>query len=132
VRELGLEQNVLFAGSAADVRPYLAAADVFVLSSDREGLPLVLLEAMAFGLPCVVSDAGGAREAVRDGVNGFVVEPGSAPALEEGIERLFASPELRARMGESSRRIAEQEFEGSMAAVGSALLGEDLRARRAG
>jgi len=134
VRELGLERNVLFAGAAADVRPYLAAADVFVLSSDREGLPLVLLEAMAFGLPCVVSDAGGAREAVRDGENGFVVEPGSARALAEGIERLFASPELCARMGESSRRIAEREFEieGSMAAVGSALLGEELGGRRAG
>lgn len=136
VRELGLEKSVLFAGAAADVRPYLAAGDVFVLSSDREGLPLVLLEAMAFGLPCVVSDAGGSREAVREGVNGFVVEPGSAAALEQGIERLFSSPELRTRMGESSRRIVESEFEidGSMAAVGSALLGEEVpvRVRRAG
>jgi glycosyltransferase involved in cell wall biosynthesis len=97
-------------------------------------LPLVLLEAMAFGLPCVVSDAGGAREAVRDGVNGYVVERGSAAALEQGIERLFASPELRSRMGQSSRSIAEKEFEieGSMRAVGSALLGADFRARRAG
>jgi glycosyltransferase involved in cell wall biosynthesis len=134
VSDLGVEKSVLFAGAAGDVRPYLAAADLFVLSSDREGLPLVLLEAMSFGLPCVVSDVGGAREAVRNGVNGFVVPPGSAPALAEAISRLFASPDLRARMGESSRRIAEEEFEieGSMAAVGSAVLGEEFRARRAG
>lgn len=124
VDELGLETNVLFAGQKGDVRPYLAAGDVFVSASEREGFGLALLEAMAFGLPCVAAEAGGNREVVRDGVNALVVPAGSADPLADAIMRLFNDPETRARMGRNGRRIAEEEFdiEKCMARVKSAIL----------
>jgi glycosyltransferase involved in cell wall biosynthesis len=125
VRRLEMEESVLFAGHMEDVRPYLAAGDIFVLPSEREGLPLSVLEAMAFGLPCVAGEAGGNREVIRDGVNGFVVPCRSAQALADAIERLFDDPKERVRMGKNARRIAEEEFdiEKSMAKVKSAILG---------
>lgn len=125
VDELGLEKNVLFAGQKDDVRPYLAVGDVFVSASEREGFGLALLEAMAFGLPCVAAEAGGNREVVRDGINALVVPAGSADALADAIARMFGDPEARVRMGKSGRRIAEEEFdiEKSMARVKSAILG---------
>lgn len=132
VRELGLERNVLLAGRTNDVRPYLAAADLFVLSSEREGLPLSMLEAMAFGLPCVATDAGGNREVLRDGVNGLLVGIGSHEVLADAIGRLFADPEERARMGANARRIVEEEFEieKCMARMTAVILGNGSDDRR--
>jgi glycosyltransferase involved in cell wall biosynthesis len=126
VKELGLERQVLFAGQTDDVRPYLAASDIFVLPSDREGLPLALLEAMAFGLPCVAAEAGGTGEAIEDGISGLMVTPRSPEALAEAISRLLGDPEERVRMGRSARRLAERQFdiEQSMAGLKSAILGE--------
>jgi len=126
VTELGLERQVLFAGQTNDVRPFLAASDVFVLPSDREGLPLALLEAMAFGLPCVAAEAGGTGEAIEDGVSGLMVAPRSPEALADAISRLFGDPEERIRMGRNARRLAERQFdiEQSMAGLKSAILGE--------
>jgi glycosyltransferase involved in cell wall biosynthesis len=123
--ELGLEHNVLFTGHRDDVRPYLASADIFVLPSEREGLPLSLLEAMAFGLPCVATQAGGNLEVVRDGLNGYVVPSGSIPALAGAIEGLFGDRKARARMSQNARRTVEEEFdiEKSMAGVKAAILG---------
>lgn len=125
VGELGIEKNVLFVGWRDDVRPYLAAGDVFVSASEREGFGLALVEAMAFGLPCVAADAGGNRDVIREGVNAFLVPAGSADALADAIARLFGDPEERARMGKNARRIAEEEFdiEKSMAGVKAAILG---------
>lgn len=124
-RELEMERNFLFAGETEDVRPFLAAGDIFVLPSELEGLSLALLEAMAFGLPCIAAEAGGTVEVIRDGVSGFVVPCGSAPALSDAIGRLFGDPEERVRMGKNARRIVEEEFdlEKSMARVKSAILG---------
>jgi glycosyltransferase involved in cell wall biosynthesis len=125
VRELGLEETVLFAGETSDVRPYLAAADAFVLPSEREGLPLVLLEAMALGLPCIAAEAGGNREVIEDGVNGFVVPAGDAPRLAQAIEGLFAAPEEMAAMGRAARRTVEDRFdlEKTMSGVTAAIFG---------
>ncbi|MDQ6891349.1 MAG: glycosyltransferase [Acidobacteriota bacterium] len=130
VVQLGLEENVCFSGRIEDVRPFLAAADVFVLPSEREGLPLSVLEAMAFGLPCVVAEAGGNRELVEDGINGFVLPVGSAEALTNALARLLSEEQLRTRMGRASRRIAEEKFdiEKAMAAVTSSILGLALPA----
>ena len=86
-----------------------ARAAVVVLPSYREGLPLCVLEAMAYGRPVVASAVGGIPELVEDGVTGYLVEPGDVAGLRAAIERLLADPALRRRMGRAARaRVAER------------------------
>ncbi|RYG49451.1 glycosyltransferase family 1 protein [bacterium] len=82
------------------------AFDAFVLPSDYEGFPYVTLEAMATGVPVISTETGAIGEAVRDGVDGFLVPPGDATALSGAMARLMADPALRARMGASARERA--------------------------
>ena len=108
VRSRGLEPTVELAGEREDVPEILAGADVFVLSSLSEGLPLSILEAMAAGLPVVASSVGGIPEVVIDGETGLLVPPGDPQSLAAAIERLLADPALRRRLGEAGRiRVAE-------------------------
>jgi glycosyltransferase involved in cell wall biosynthesis len=97
-------------GERRDVRELLAGADVFVLSSLSEGLPLSILEAMAAGLPVVASAVGGIPELVVDGETGFLVPPGDPEALAEALRRVVADDELRRRLGAGGRERAEQLF----------------------
>ncbi|MCX8207546.1 MAG: glycosyltransferase family 4 protein, partial [Methanothrix sp.] len=99
-------------GHVPDVRPWLARASVFVLPSYyREGVPRSTQEAMAMGRPVITTDAPGCRETVIDGENGFLVPPRDARALADAMERFVLNPELIARMGAASRRIAEERFD---------------------
>jgi glycosyltransferase involved in cell wall biosynthesis len=106
--ELGLTSAAIFVGHAKDVRPYLEAADLFVLPSFKEGLPLSLVEAMAYGLPAVVTDVGGNAEVVLQGHNGLVVEPGSVERLTDAIKHLLANGEERRRMGKNGLERAKE------------------------
>jgi glycosyltransferase involved in cell wall biosynthesis len=108
---LGLSGHVFFEGFQKDVRPYLQAADAFVLSSATEGLPLSLLEAMACGLPCVVTDVGGTAEVVTDGVHGLVVPPGSAAKIADAIAYLVRHPDERAQMSVMARERVRYAFD---------------------
>ena len=110
VSDLGLSGRVLFLGQRLDVPDLLAASDIFVLSSDWEGLPITILEAMASGVPCVSTAVGGVPEALTDGVSGLTVEPGDPGALADGIRTLARDPELRARMAAAARDEFEQRF----------------------
>ncbi len=111
VAELGLQERIRFLGIRDDVSAILGAADIFVLPSIAgEGLPNVILEAMACSKPVIACDVGGSAEAVKDGVNGFVVPPRNADALADALQRLLADPELIKKFSASSRRIAEEEF----------------------
>jgi glycosyltransferase involved in cell wall biosynthesis len=110
VRSAGLSDRVRFTGALGDVRPALAAADVFVQASDEEGLPGAVLEAMAMGLPVVATDVGGTREAVDDGVTGLLVPPRDASALATAVRRLLDDPELGARFGSFARKRAAEAF----------------------
>ena len=130
--ELGLAGKVIFKGHVSDVRSYLEVADLFVLSSDKEGLPLSLGEAMAYGVPCIATDVGGNKEIVSHGQTGLLVKPGSPEQLAEAIEYLLAHPEERSRMGVNARRRVQEHFniEDSMRRLKRVLLGEllsDLR-----
>jgi glycosyltransferase involved in cell wall biosynthesis len=108
VRRLGLESAVELLGERDDVPELLGTADVFVLSSNSEGLPLSILEAMAAGLPVVASNVGGVSEVVLDGDTGLLVPPGDAQSFAAAIERLLEDPVLRGRLGEAGRiRVAE-------------------------
>jgi len=115
----GLSDAVRLEGRRMDVRPYLLAADIFVLPSEREGLPLVLLEAMACGLPAIASDLEGNREVIVEGETGRLVPAGSAQALADAMLSLAVDGRERARMGAqaSQRAAAAFNIETSMAAV---------------
>jgi sugar transferase (PEP-CTERM/EpsH1 system associated) len=107
---LGLSERISFTGHQRDVRPWLAAFDIFVLSSDWEGMSNALLEAMAAGLPVVATAVGGTPEVVVEGETGFLVPPRDPEALAEAILRLLRDPDLRRRMGEAGRKRVAEHF----------------------
>lgn len=109
-RALGLTGHVHFQGYQAQVRPFLAAAGVFVLSSVSEGVSIALLEAMASGLPAVATDVGGNREVVVPGETGYLVPAGSPEALAEALLRIQADRTAFERMGRAARRRVEVAF----------------------
>ena len=100
-RELGISHRIDYAGFVANVEDYLTNADVFLLSSDYEALPLALLEAMAAGLPIVATDVGGVRDIVTD--NGVLIKAGDTDAMVQAMEELYLKKELRQRMAEASK-----------------------------
>lgn len=108
---MGLSGHVFFEGFHEDVRPYLRAGSAFVLTSHREGLPLSILEAMACGLPAVVTNVGGNAEAVAHLVNGLVVPSGSVEAVADAISYLANHPDECARMSRSARTRACESFD---------------------
>jgi glycosyltransferase involved in cell wall biosynthesis len=85
-------------------------ADVFVLPSWAEGLPVAVLEAMASGLPVVASRVGGVPDLVEDGVSGFLIPPRDPSALAVALERLIVDPDSRSRMGRAARAKVESSF----------------------
>jgi glycosyltransferase involved in cell wall biosynthesis len=106
-RSLGME-NVFFEGfiNHDEIPKYYMAGDVLVLPSLTEQWGLVINEAMNFGLPIISTDVvGAARDLVRDGVNGLVVQPANAEELYRAMKRLSDYPHLREKMGEESLRI---------------------------
>jgi glycosyltransferase involved in cell wall biosynthesis len=107
---LGLEESVVFLGAREDVADLLEAADVFTLSSRREGLPVTLLEAMRAGRPAAVTRAGGCAEAVTDGATGSLVPVDDAAALGAALGALLADPDRGARLGTAGRERWEREF----------------------
>jgi glycosyltransferase involved in cell wall biosynthesis len=111
IEVLGLDERVRLAGERHDVPELLAAADVFVLSSNSEGMPVSVLEAMAAGLPVVASRVGGVPEQVTDGETGLLVEPGNPDELTAALARLTQDAELRRRLGAAARVRAERAFD---------------------
>ena len=108
---------------------YYAASDAFVLSSFLEGVPVVLMEAMAMELPCVATWITGVPEIIEQDVEGLLVPPASATAIAEALERLMDDPELARRLGSAARRkvIAKYHLERNVER-----LAEEFRVRLAG
>jgi glycosyltransferase involved in cell wall biosynthesis len=101
--ELGIAGQLVLTGLRRDVPELMAAMDLFVLSSLWEGLPRVLPQAMASGLPVVATAIDGSAEAVTEGVNGLLTPPGNPQALAECVIRLLRDPALAQQMGEAGR-----------------------------
>lgn len=112
-RALGVEEAVTFLGylGQEDVAGELDAADMLVLPSFAEGVPVVLMEAMASRIPVVASRVAGVQELVEDGVSGAVLPPGDVETLVETLIRLLSNPETRAQMGQAGRAKVEAEFD---------------------
>jgi len=111
VDSMGLTDNVIFTGLRTDIPELLAATDVFVLPSYREGMPLVVLEAMAMAKPVVATNIRGCREIVLDGVTGMLIPPHDVPALAEAVVRLLSDRESARRMGLAGRKRVETRFD---------------------
>jgi glycosyltransferase involved in cell wall biosynthesis len=98
---LGVADRVVFAGYRQDVPALLAGCDVFCLPSEMEGLPLVVLEAMAQGRPVVATAVGGTPELVLDGETGLLVPPRDVDALRAALARVLGDPDLARRLGDA-------------------------------
>ncbi|MFA4901170.1 MAG: glycosyltransferase [Desulfobaccales bacterium] len=107
---LDLAGQVHFLGSRRDVPDLLQAMDIFVLPSYSEGLSLALLEAMAAGLPVIVSRVGGNPEVVTDGATGLIIPPRDAEALAQSLERFLADPAGAKELGKNARRHVEANY----------------------
>ncbi len=103
--------GVDYLGELDDVRPALREAAIYVLPSYREGTPRSVLEAMAVGRPVITTDTPGCRETVVDGLNGLLVAPRDAAALESAMARFIAEPELAGAMGKASLEIARSKYD---------------------
>ena len=104
----GIVDRTILTGIRRDVHDLMTVFDVFVLSSVWEGLPRVLPQAMATGLPVVSTDADGSAEAIRDGENGFLVPRNRPDALADKVVSLLEDRELRRRMGDAGRRLSSE------------------------
>lgn len=113
LRRLRLEESVRLLTPETPVDEVLAASDLYVLPSHREGMPRSILEAMAMGLPVVATRIRGSREIVVDGQTGTLVEVGDINGLAGAIVDLLAQPQMRIAFGERAQAIARKEFDES-------------------
>lgn len=119
IAQRGLEGRVRLVGYQADTVGWFEAMDLFVLSSLREGLPNVVLEAMALEVPVVATRIAGVPRLVADGENGLLVEPNDVDGLCRAIGHLINEPDLRARFASAARKTIERgySFEQRMAKI---------------
>jgi len=107
---LNVANHIRFLGVRGDVNAWMAAADVFVLPSNSEGMPNALLEAMGLGAAVVATAVGGVLDLIRDGANGCLVPARDPDALAFAILSLYRSPEERRRLGENAREMVRREY----------------------
>lgn len=109
VKELGLSKRAVLPGSVPDISDKIYQSSIFVLSSDSEGMPNALLEAMCLGIPCISTDCpcGGPRELIKDGENGFLIPVGDIDALADRIRILLTDKAMAERIGSQAAKLAE-------------------------
>ena len=110
IARLRLVDSVFLLGNRTDIGRFLSSANIFVLPSRWEGLPVSLLEAMGMGLPVIATRVEGVEEVVQDGVQGLLVPPEDSAALAAALEELIDHPDLRHRMGVAARMRIEESY----------------------
>ncbi len=99
------------AGWQQDIRPYLAASDIFVFPSYREGFPNVVLQAGAMGLPAIVTDINGSNEIIKEGVNGTIIKPRDKEQLKNAMVKMLVNKTLRESLATNARRLIAERYE---------------------
>lgn len=107
-KQLGVENNIEFLGFRGDIPDLLMLSDIVVASSRREGLPVNIMEAMATGLPLVVTNVRGHRELVSNGENGFIIELDDVEGFANSIEELYKSEELKYEFGKKGIKLVQK------------------------
>jgi glycosyltransferase involved in cell wall biosynthesis len=105
------QHDIAYAGRVSDVRALMAKADLLLFPSYREGVPRVVMEAAASGLPTVAFDVPGVREAVEPAVTGILIPFGDVRRMAEETQRLLADGHARNVMGAQARTLAERRFD---------------------
>jgi len=123
--------NVRFLGWQSDIPTVMSAADVVVLTSDNEGMPVALIEAAMYGVPSVATDAGATRRVVLDGETGIVVDIGDRPALAAAVGELLGDPDRRQAFSVRARQHADEQFSEGRLVSDYAALYDKLLAERA-
>lgn len=114
VKELGIEEKVLFLGKQNHLEELYSISDLKLLLSEKESFGLVLLEAMACGVPCVATNIGGIPEVIKDGVSGFLCDVGDIDGITEKTLSILMDEQLYGRMSSESIKIAKEEFHSSI------------------
>ncbi len=110
INQENLNDKVFLLGERKDVHAILKTADIFILASQSEGLSCSIIEAMASGLPAIVSDVGGNRELIINNVNGYIFPLNDTDTFRSQVKELIHSPEKRKEMGAESKKIAQTTF----------------------
>lgn len=107
---LGLQHNIFLPGYSTEIKKIMRKASLFVLSSDFEGMPNALMEAMALGIPCISTDCdgGGAKSLIENGVNGLLVPKQNEKSMSEAIEKILVNQDLAKSLGENARKICDR------------------------
>ena len=116
INKLGIAQNVRLLGAVSDVPAFLSTLDIAVLSSRSEGLPNAIMEYMAAGRPCVVTDVGGCGELIVHERNGFLVPPENPAALAEGMVYLLDHPDVMEQFAAAARQDISEKYEAAVVA----------------
>ena len=109
-REMGIQKHVMFLGFRDDPVDVINALDVFVVCSHNEGIPMVLLEAMALGKAVVATKVGGIPEIIRNDISGLLVEPGDVEGLASACMRILDKPAVRKKLENESEKRIKEEF----------------------
>ncbi|WP_241657210.1 glycosyltransferase family 4 protein [Halobacillus salinus] len=110
VVEAGLKDQVRFLGYQSYIYPFIKMADIIALTSEKEGLPRIIMEAMAFKKPVIGSDVLGTRELVNNDVNGYLVEYENVNEMAKKLDNLLEDDLLRSKFGANGREILEKQF----------------------
>ena len=116
IKELAITDNVIMTGYQAKPQHHMALMDIYLLSSLSEGTSMTLLEAMSIGKPCVVTDAGGNPEIIKQGVNGFVTQNDNANAFAKAIIRISSDADKKKKMSTESQHRFNKEFSAKLMA----------------
>lgn len=116
IKKEGLEEKVMIVGNKSDLCQYIKTAKLFVLSSDYEGLPNSLLEAMSLGIPCISTDCpcGGPRMVIKNGINGFLTPVGDVDALSKKICYVLEDDMVREAIGLNAKEYSLKTFDSNI------------------